>query len=80
MPHVGTPLRRRDENGEIYDVTRAFIDEMRLHPFGTHDDLIDAVSRIYDMEPRAPVAYERQSTEPLGIEGDVVDMATEEGR
>lgn len=68
---VVTPLRRRDENSEIYDVTRAFIDEMRLHPFGTHDDLIDAVARIYDMEPCAPIAYERQSTEPLGLEGEV---------
>ena len=63
-------LQRRDENGDIYDLTRAFIDEMVRHPFGPHDDLIDATSRIYDIDPQAPVAYEAQSTEPLGLETD----------
>ena len=65
-------LQRRDENGDIYDLTRAFIDEMVRHPFGPHDDLIDATSRIYDIDPQAPVAYEAQSTEPLGLETDDV--------
>ena len=67
---IVTALRRRDENGDIYDLTRAFIDEMIRHPFAPHDDLIDGVSRIFELEPKAPIRYEAQSTEPLGLEGE----------
>src|SRR6202022_3311521 len=67
---IVTALQRRDENGDIYDLTRVFIDEMIRHPFGVHGDLIDAPSRIYDIDPSPPVAYEAQSTEPLGLEAD----------
>jgi hypothetical protein len=57
-------LRRRDERGDMYDLTRSFMEEMRLHPFAPHDDLIDAVSRIYDMEPKAPMPLEAVRAEP----------------
>ena len=69
---IVTALKRRDENKDVYDVTRAFIDEAIRHPFASHDDLIDAASRIYDVEggPLPPVAYEAQSVEPIGMESD----------
>lgn len=68
-----TALRRRDEDGRIYDVTRAFIEEMLLHPFGAYNDLIDASSRIYDLDPHAPMAMEgRASTEPIGLDDDEI--------
>jgi hypothetical protein len=63
------PLKRKDENGDIYDLTRVFMDEMVRHPFATHDDFIDATSRIYDIEPLAPAAHEAgQSTEGSDVE------------
>jgi hypothetical protein len=61
---IVTALKHRDERGDMYDLTRSFIEEMRLHPFAPHDDLIDAVSRVYDMEPKAPVMYETVAAEP----------------
>ena len=75
---IVTALKRRDENQDVYDVTRAFIDEAIRHPFATHDDLIDAASRIYDVEdgPLPPVAYEAQSVEPIGMESDQVVQAS----
>ncbi len=59
-----TPLKRLDENGDMYDLTRMFLEEMRLHPFAAHDDILDAASRVYDLEPKAPVPLEAASTEP----------------
>jgi hypothetical protein len=56
-------LKRRDENGDLYDLTRAFIEEAVFHPFAPHDDLIDACSRIYDMEPKAPIMFEAKAAE-----------------
>lgn len=55
---IVTPIRRRDEDGNIYDLTRTFIEEYRLVPFAPHDDLIDATSRLYDMDPIKPVPIE----------------------
>lgn len=72
---IVTALKRRDENSDVYDVTRTFIDEAIRHPFASHDDMIDAVSRIYDIDPQPPVAYEAQSTEPLGIESEGIETA-----
>lgn len=60
---IVSPLRRLDEDGSIYDLTRVFMEEARFFPFAPHDDLIDAVSRIYDMEPCSPVAFESTATE-----------------
>jgi phage terminase large subunit-like protein len=58
------PLKRRNESGEVYDLTRDFIEEYLRHPFATHDDLLDATSRVYDMEPCAPVKYSHDQTGP----------------
>jgi len=59
-----TALKRLDENGDAYDLTRMFLEEMRLHPFAPHDDILDAASRVYDLEPKSPVQLEAMSTEP----------------
>lgn len=52
------PIRRIDEDGNIYDLTRVFFEEYAYHPFSPRDDLIDAVSRIYDVEPMPAVRNE----------------------
>jgi hypothetical protein len=67
---IVTALKRLDENRDIYDVTRVFIEETIRHPFARHDDLIDATARIYDIDPQPPALYERQSTMPLGLDDD----------
>ncbi len=52
------PIRRLDEDGNIYDLTRVFFEEFRFFPFAPRDDLIDATSRIYDMEPQPARLHE----------------------
>lgn len=44
------PVRRRDEDNNIYDVFRVFAEEYSFFPFSPRDDLIDATSRIEDMD------------------------------
>lgn len=60
---IVTAIKRRNEDGDLYDLTRMFIEELRFHPFAPHDDLIDAVSRIYDMDPIKPVPFEKMQDE-----------------
>jgi hypothetical protein len=55
---IQDPIRRVDEDGDIYDVIRIGFEEVKFFPFSPRDDLVDVMSRIYDMEPRAAVRYE----------------------
>jgi hypothetical protein len=55
------PIVRLDQDGNRYDLTRVFFEEFRLHPFAPHDDLIDAVSRIQDVDPNPPSVYEEMA-------------------
>jgi hypothetical protein len=61
---VTEPLRRLDENKDIYDLTRIFFEEFRLFPFAPHDDLLDTISRVEDMAPRPAVKYDAKDLEP----------------
>ena len=60
---VFDPIRRLDEDKNIYDLTRVFFQEYSLHPFAPRDDLIDAVSRIFDMEPMPATRLEQMHVE-----------------
>lgn len=44
------------DTGGRYDLVVKFINDFQVFPFGRHDDLLDAVSRIYDMDPTPPMA------------------------
>lgn len=61
---VVKPIKRLDEDNNVYDVTRAFIEEAMFFPFAPKKDLLDAASRVYDMEPKAPKPFEHVMSEP----------------
>ncbi len=60
-------IRRKDEDGNLYDLTEAFMQEYLFFPFSPKDDLIDAVSRIYDMDPEPPMGGEIEEANRLPV-------------
>lgn len=61
---VYSPVSRRDEEGRIYSLNNNLLEEYLVFPFGVHDDLIDAISRIEDIEAIPPVIVDERSLEP----------------
>lgn len=57
-------ILQRDEHGLEYDLTERFKLQVGFYPFTGLKDLIDAVARIYDMDPRTPQWREDGPTEP----------------
>lgn len=61
---IYSPVHRRDEEGRIYSLNKNFLEEFLTFPFCAHDDLIDAVSRIYDINPVPPIIVDERALEP----------------
>lgn len=57
------PIWHKDEDGKAYDVTRALMEEMLFFPFSPKDDAVDALARIYDLNPTGPVIHEDRTLE-----------------
>lgn len=64
-------IRRVDEERRVYDCTMALITEVTQFPFGLHDDLIDATSRVYDMDPVPPAVIAAGTLEPPSYEDGI---------
>jgi len=61
---IAKPIRRKNENNEIYDLTKDFKNQVHYFPYTTYKDLIDAVSRIYDLAPSPPIFVNEEMLEP----------------
>ena len=63
------PITRKDEEGRLYDLSTRFITEYLNHPgLGSYKDLLDATSRVYDLEPKPPILVDDKETEPAVYE------------
>lgn len=58
------PVKRTDEEGRMYSLNKSFLEEFLVFPFGVHDDLVDAMSRIEDIDPQPPIIVDERSLEP----------------
>lgn len=58
------PVQRRDEEGRLYSLNKNLLEEYLTFPFCAHDDLIDAVSRIEDIDPQQPIIIDDRALEP----------------
>jgi hypothetical protein len=57
-------ISRVDSESNLYDLSRHAIEQIMFYPFAPLKDLIDAISRIYDMEPKPPVLIDDKDLEP----------------
>jgi hypothetical protein len=58
------PQAKRDHEGNLYRLNAGFLEEYLFYPFSAKKDLIDAVSRLYDMEPVPPILVDETALEP----------------
>lgn len=58
------PVKRRDHEGNMYSLNQGFLEEYLTYPFSAKKDLIDASSRLYDMEPTPPIIIDERMLEP----------------
>lgn len=58
------PVMRRDHEGNVYSLNKGFLEEYLHFPFSAKKDLIDAASRLYDMDPVPPIVIDERATEP----------------
>ena len=61
---IAKPIVQRDENGQLYNLSERFRMQVGYYPFTGLKDLIDAVSRIYDLDPRPPEYIDSTILEP----------------
>ena len=61
---IARKIKRKDQNNETYDLAEELKSQIFYFPYGGKKDLVDALSRIYDMEPRAPSYREQRYSEP----------------
>jgi hypothetical protein len=61
---IAQSIRRKDESNQIYDLSKELKMQIHFFPYGGAKDLVDAVSRIYDLEPHAPNLREVGYIEP----------------
>lgn len=61
---IAKAIRKKDQDGNIYDLGAQLVNQIHFFPFGGLKDLVDAVSRIYDIEPTPPIIYQDSSLEP----------------
>lgn len=61
---VARPIVRKDNEGVIYDLTDRFRMQIAYFPFGTKKDIVDATSRVYDMDMIRPEVVDNTFLEP----------------
>jgi hypothetical protein len=66
---ISAAIKRKDSDNIVYNLVDQFLAQVHYFPHGGKVDLIDAVSRIYDMDVQPPFVqrYTQEDLEPLYI-------------
>ena len=61
---IARPIKRKDSDGNVYDLSEKFRQQVHYFPFGGLKDCVDAFARIYDIDPSPPQIVSSESLEP----------------
>lgn len=61
---IAPVIKRKDENGTIYNLADQTKLQLGFFPFGGKVDIADAMSRVYDLDPKPPRLNEPSYLEP----------------
>jgi hypothetical protein len=61
---IRQPTKRKDQNGQVYSLNNKFTNEYLVYPSVPYADMLDACSRIYDMDYSAPQIVDDRDLEP----------------
>ncbi len=61
---VSRIIKRKDEDNQVYDLSEHLRIQVHFFPYGGKKDLIDAVSRVYDMDATPPSIINESLLEP----------------
>lgn len=66
---IAQPIKRKNHEGRLYNLVEWVIaNEYTLFPATTQKDFLDALSRLYDLDPKPPVVYDDSDLLPT-VEG-----------
>ena len=66
---ISKPIKAKNEDGKIYDLMEYFVkNEYIFFPATTKKDMLDAMSRIYDMQVTPPMLINEQDVMPEAVE------------
>jgi hypothetical protein len=68
---LAKPIKHKDEDGRVYDFLERFVEEYTFFPFAPHDDILDACSRIHDMQVVGPVFYDHEPGRANSVEPEI---------
>jgi hypothetical protein len=62
---LARPIKRKNHDGKVYNLVEwVIVNEYTLFPATTQKDFLDALSRLYDMDPKTPVVYDEHELVP----------------
>jgi hypothetical protein len=61
---IARPIRKPGPDGKLYDLSQKLREQIHFFPFAGKKDVVDAASRVYDMEPVAPAIITQDVLEP----------------
>ncbi len=61
---VAKSMYKKDEDGKLYNLLTKFFEEFIFFPVAPYDDILDSLSRLFDMKILAPVHYDEEPGRP----------------